>query len=116
MLTIQMEISLVLFLRDLRTSLPRTQKNSHTMQCHLGQTGLATSSGHSFRIGRTTEFLLSGVPPDIVKALGRWSFDSFLCYWRSPDFLHLCMQKISSISGLPCLSSWFGCAFVYGFG
>ncbi|TDL22880.1 hypothetical protein BD410DRAFT_699010, partial [Rickenella mellea] len=39
-------------------------------------------SGHAFRIGGTTELLLSGVPPDIVKAMGRWSSDSFLRYWR----------------------------------
>ncbi|KIJ46024.1 hypothetical protein M422DRAFT_124298, partial [Sphaerobolus stellatus SS14] len=37
---------------------------------------------HSFRIGGTTELLLSGVHPDIVKALGRWSSDVFLVYWR----------------------------------
>lgn len=42
--------------------------------------GFKTVSGHSFRIGGTTEMLLSGVPPDVVKALGRWSSDSFLRY------------------------------------
>ncbi|KAF7972865.1 hypothetical protein HWV62_16908 [Athelia sp. TMB] len=45
--------------------------------------GYPRSTGHSFRIGGTTELLLSGVPPDVVKALGRWSSDSFLRYWRS---------------------------------
>ncbi|KAF9218783.1 hypothetical protein BS17DRAFT_642718, partial [Gyrodon lividus] len=44
--------------------------------------GIPVSAGHSFRIGGTTELLLAGVPPDIVKALGRWSSDAFLCYWR----------------------------------
>lgn len=48
---------------------------------------LATSSGHSFRIGGTTEFLLSGVPPDVVKVLGRWSSNSFLRYWRLLELL-----------------------------
>ncbi|KAG1774961.1 hypothetical protein EV702DRAFT_973859 [Suillus placidus] len=32
--------------------------------------GFTPTSGHSFHIGRTTELLLAGVPPDIVKALG----------------------------------------------
>ncbi|KAG1882131.1 hypothetical protein F4604DRAFT_1879556 [Suillus subluteus] len=44
---------------------------------------LATSSAHSFHISGTTKFLLAGVPPDIIKALGHWSSDSFLCYWHS---------------------------------
>lgn len=48
--------------------------------------GLPTT-GHSFRIGGTTEFLLAGVSPDIVKALGRWSSDAFLRYWRSLELL-----------------------------
>ncbi|TFK16523.1 hypothetical protein FA15DRAFT_607129, partial [Coprinopsis marcescibilis] len=42
-------------------------------------------TGHSFRIGGTTELLLAGVPPDVVKAMGRWSSDAFLRYWRSLD-------------------------------
>jgi hypothetical protein len=45
--------------------------------------GLPSSSGHSFRIGGTTELLISKVPPDIVKTMGRWSSDSFLHYWHS---------------------------------
>ncbi|KIJ30935.1 hypothetical protein M422DRAFT_186511, partial [Sphaerobolus stellatus SS14] len=45
--------------------------------------GLPRITGHSFRIGGTTELLVAGVPPDVVKALGRWSSDAFLVYWRS---------------------------------
>ena len=45
---------------------------------------------HSFRIGGTTELLLAGVPPDVVKKAGRWSSDSFLRYWRSAeDIIHV---------------------------
>ena len=44
-------------------------------------------TGHSFRIGGTTELLLAGVPPDIVKAAGRWNSDAFLRYWR-------CLEKL----------------------
>jgi hypothetical protein len=49
--------------------------------------GFKAVTGHSFRIGGTTEMLLSGVPPDVVKALGQWSSDSFLRYWRSLELL-----------------------------
>jgi hypothetical protein len=31
---------------------------------------LPRSTGHEFRIGGTTHLLLSGLPPDVVKALG----------------------------------------------
>jgi hypothetical protein len=44
--------------------------------------GYPRTTGHSFRIGGTTELLTSGVPPDVVKSMGRWSSDSFLRYWR----------------------------------
>ncbi|KAG1731795.1 hypothetical protein EDD22DRAFT_788407, partial [Suillus occidentalis] len=43
--------------------------------------GFKSVTGHSFWIGGTTEMLLSGVPPDVVKALGHWSSDTFLHYW-----------------------------------
>ncbi|EIW77100.1 hypothetical protein CONPUDRAFT_157365 [Coniophora puteana RWD-64-598 SS2] len=49
--------------------------------------GYSSSSGHAFRIGGTTELLLAGVPPDVVKTMGRWSSDAFLRYWRSLDIL-----------------------------
>lgn len=45
--------------------------------------GLPRITGHSFRIGGTTALLCSGVNPEIVKKLGRWSSDAFLLYWRS---------------------------------
>ncbi|KAJ7739025.1 hypothetical protein DFH07DRAFT_752328 [Mycena maculata] len=48
-----------------------------------GAFGLPKSTGHCFRIGGTTELLLAGVPPDVVKMMGRWSSDSFLRYWCS---------------------------------
>jgi hypothetical protein len=49
--------------------------------------GLPSCSGHSFRIGGTTELLLSNVPPHIVKLLGRWSSDAFLRYWRNLEHI-----------------------------
>ncbi|KIM34956.1 hypothetical protein M413DRAFT_49102, partial [Hebeloma cylindrosporum] len=42
--------------------------------------GYPRTTGHSFRIGGTTELLTSSIPPDVVKSMGRWSSDSFLRY------------------------------------
>lgn len=47
--------------------------------------GYPHTTGHSFRIGGTTELLAAGVPPDIVRTTGRWSSGSFFRYWRSLD-------------------------------
>jgi hypothetical protein len=47
--------------------------------------GYPKATGHCFRIGGTTELLIAGTPPDVVKATGRWSSNSFLRYWRSLD-------------------------------
>lgn len=38
--------------------------------------------GHSIRIGSTTEYLLRGVPFDVVRAKGRWASDAFFLYLR----------------------------------
>jgi hypothetical protein len=37
---------------------------------------------HGFRIGGTTEWLLRGLPFDVVRTLGRWSSDAFRLYLR----------------------------------
>lgn len=38
--------------------------------------------GHGIRIGSTLEYLLRGMPFDVMKAKGRWAGDSFLQYLR----------------------------------
>ncbi|KAG2124421.1 hypothetical protein DEU56DRAFT_744548, partial [Suillus clintonianus] len=38
--------------------------------------------GHGLRIGGTLEYLLRGVPFDVVKSMGRWSSDAFTIYLR----------------------------------
>jgi hypothetical protein len=74
--------------QDNNTLLPLT-KRVFLARCNeiWGAHGLPRLTGHCFRIGGTSEFLLRGVPPDVVKSLGRWSSDSFLRYWRSPTAL-----------------------------
>ncbi|KAJ3710723.1 hypothetical protein C8R42DRAFT_596714 [Lentinula raphanica] len=44
-------------------------------------------SGHCFRIGGTTHYLLSGINPDVVKVFGRWKSSAFLTYWRHLESL-----------------------------
>jgi hypothetical protein len=58
--------------------------------------GIPRITGHSFRIGRTTALLCSGVHPEIVKKMGRWTSDAFLQYWRSLG--QLFAQQASNVS------------------
>ncbi|KZV78240.1 hypothetical protein EXIGLDRAFT_571631, partial [Exidia glandulosa HHB12029] len=44
--------------------------------------GFALPPTHSIRIGSTTEYLLRGVPFDVMRAKGRWASDAFLVYLR----------------------------------
>ncbi|KDQ55580.1 hypothetical protein JAAARDRAFT_85090, partial [Jaapia argillacea MUCL 33604] len=44
--------------------------------------GVESLKGHGIRIGATLEYLLRGVPFDVVKSIGRWSSDAFTLYLR----------------------------------
>ena len=44
--------------------------------------GLEPLHGHGIRIGSTFEYLLRGVPFDMMKVKGRWSSDAFTLYLR----------------------------------
>ncbi|KAF8797780.1 hypothetical protein BYT27DRAFT_7124729, partial [Phlegmacium glaucopus] len=44
--------------------------------------GIDSLKGHGIRIGATLEYLLRGVPFDVVKSIGRWSSEAFLVYLR----------------------------------
>ncbi|KAF8797647.1 hypothetical protein BYT27DRAFT_7228902 [Phlegmacium glaucopus] len=60
--------------------------------------GYPRITGHCFRIGGTTFYLVSGVPPDMVKKFGRWRSQAFLEYWRCLDYLgkiHLDMLPLN---------------------
>ncbi|KAG2738358.1 hypothetical protein P692DRAFT_201874035 [Suillus brevipes Sb2] len=43
---------------------------------------LPNLKGHSIRIGGTLEYLLRGIPFEVVKSMGRWSSDAFTIYLR----------------------------------
>ena len=47
--------------------------------------------GHSFRIGGAVKFLLAGVPPEVVAAIGGWTSLAFLLYWQ-------CLKEILPMS------------------
>ncbi|KAE9389703.1 hypothetical protein BT96DRAFT_834533, partial [Gymnopus androsaceus JB14] len=49
--------------------------------------GIPHMTGHCFRIGGTTHYLIQGIAPNIVKMLGRWKSDAFLKYWRDLESL-----------------------------
>ena len=57
-------------------------------------TSLASLTGHSFRTGGMTDFLLSGVDPFIVMVQGPWRSHAFLEYW------HLCKEIIPTFIGV----------------
>ncbi|KAF8814218.1 hypothetical protein BYT27DRAFT_7266665, partial [Phlegmacium glaucopus] len=42
--------------------------------------GLESLKGHGIRIGAMLEYLLCGIPFDVVKSIGRWSSEAFLVY------------------------------------
>ncbi|QRV85680.1 Reverse transcriptase domain protein [Ceratobasidium sp. AG-Ba] len=62
-------------------------KEEFLLRCNeiWGSHGLPKITGHSFRIGGTTELLLRGVDPEIVKRMGRWSSDAHMRYWRKTN-------------------------------
>lgn len=43
---------------------------------------LDSLKGHGIRIGAILEYLLRGIPFDVVKSIGRWSSEAFLLYLR----------------------------------
>jgi hypothetical protein len=74
----------------------------------LSSYGWDTVSGHSFRIGGTSFYLMAGLHPDLVKTLGRWKSDAFLRYWRQTDKiaeLHLAKLEGFRASGRPARST-----------
>jgi len=71
------------------SALRRLTTNAFLARCNEIWTGagLPRTTGHAFRIGGTTELLIAGVESDVVRAMGRWSSDAYLKYWRSLEQL-----------------------------
>ena len=83
---------------------------------HLLSANQKTFTGHSFRIGGTLEYLLRGIPFEVVKTIGRWASDAFKIYLRKHaqilapylqdsdqlrpdafrDFIHITMPPVRS--------------------
>ncbi|GLB39889.1 putative tyrosine recombinase [Lyophyllum shimeji] len=54
--------------------------------------------GHGIRIGATLEYLLRGIPFDVVKVKGRWSSDAFILYLtKHAQILAPYMQAIPEV-------------------
>ena len=53
--------------------------------------------GHGIRVGSTVEYLLRGVPFDVVKAKGRWKSDAFKGYLRK--HAHIMAQYVQADPG-----------------
>ena len=67
---------------------PLTQKKlNRTLRNLLQQGGFnhINYSSHSFRIGAATTAAAAGLPPWLIKRLGRWHSDAYLTYLRCPD-------------------------------
>ena len=63
--------------------------------------GLNSLKGHGIRIGAVLEYLLRGVPFDVVKSIGIWSGESYLLY------LHQHVVVIAPfIQGTPVMESF----------
>src|ERR1700730_16960065 len=90
--------------RDSLGSLAPLTKHSFLKWCNtiLTSLGYGCFSGHCFRISGTTELLVRGVNPNVVHIMGRWSSNSFLCYWHNVSdiaALHVEMMDDDHLSG-----------------
>jgi hypothetical protein len=58
--------------------------------------GLEHLRGHGIRIGSTLEYLLRGVPFDVMEAMGRWMGKSFLLYIvdMQSSWPHICKPML----------------------
>ena len=60
---------------------PLTKKKFiETLAAAATAAGLDPRQGHGIRIGSTLEYLLRGIPFEVMKVKGRWSSDAFLVY------------------------------------
>ena len=63
------------------THLPLTKPTFiKTLATAATKAGLEPMQGHGIRIGSTLEYLLQGVPFEVVKVKGRWASNAFLIY------------------------------------
>nr|GAT51024.1 DNA breaking-rejoining enzyme [Mycena chlorophos] len=85
LVSIALESSAPLFAYGSNGAWRALTRNAFLNRCNAiwANAGYPRHTGHSFRIGGTTELLLRGVPSRIVKAMGRWKSDAFLRYWRA---------------------------------
>ena len=74
----------------------------------LSQAGMSPSdyASHSFRIGAATMAAAAGLPPYLIKTLGRWNSNAYMSYVRCPQsIIATTSQQLSTASVPPC-TSW----------
>jgi hypothetical protein len=64
--------------------------------------------GHGLRIGGTLEYLLRGIPFEVVKSMGRWSSDAFTIYLREhaviiAPYIQVLTPALNPFSSSHCL-------------
>ena len=56
---------------------------------------------HSFRIGAATTSAAAGLPPWLIKTLGRWNSDAYLTYIHAPSSLIKTVPSILARTDIP---------------
>ncbi|KAB5588998.1 hypothetical protein CTheo_7560 [Ceratobasidium theobromae] len=66
-------------------------KDTFLKRCNSiwARNGIKRITGHAFRIGGTTGLLKAGVPPEVVRSMGRWASDAHFRYWRDEQHIAL---------------------------
>ena len=82
--------------------LTRTQL-SNILRRLLQQTGYNSKlyNTHSFRIGAATTSAAAGLPPWLIKTMGRWNSDAYLSYIQAPSALVKTVPSILACTTIP---------------
>ena len=74
----------------------------------LSCTGMSPSdyASHSFRIGAATTAAAVGLPPYLIKTLGRWNSNAYMCYTRCPQSVIAATSQQLSAASVPVNTTW----------
>ena len=69
------------------------EAKARARMAHMAEQAIERITGHSWRAGGTTDFLLAGLPETFIMRQGRWLSDAFRVYFR------LSRSVLASVSG-----------------